>query len=117
MNGAGGALEDLEVVEDRSGERVLGAGEVRVAVRAAGVNFRDVLIALGMYPGEVAVGGEGAGVVLEVGRDVTELAVGDRVMGLLAAPSGRSRSPTGGCSCGSPRGGRSPRRRRSRLRS
>ncbi len=83
VNGAGGALEDLEVIEDRSGERLLGAGEVRVAVRAAGVNFRDVLMVLGMYPGEMAIGGEGAGVVLEVGCDVTELAIGDRVMGLL----------------------------------
>ncbi|MFI2712291.1 type I polyketide synthase [Micromonospora sp. NPDC018662] len=62
----------------------LGAGEVRVAVRAAGVNFRDVLIALGMYPDASAVmGSEGAGVVLEVGPGVSGLAVGDRVFGLF----------------------------------
>ena len=66
-----------------AGGGTLGVGEVRVAVRAAGVNFRDVLAALGMYPGEVAIGGEGAGVVLEVGPGVEDLAVGDRVMGLL----------------------------------
>ena len=32
-------------------------------MRAAGLNFRDVLIALGMYPGEAPLGSEGAGVV------------------------------------------------------
>ena len=61
----------------------LGVGEVRVGVRAAGLNFRDVLIALGMYPGVAMVGGEGAGVVLEVGPGVEGLCVGDRVMGVL----------------------------------
>ncbi|MEU1844078.1 type I polyketide synthase [Micromonospora sediminicola] len=62
----------------------LAAGEVRVAVRAAGVNFRDVLIALGMYPDPAAVmGSEGAGVVLEVGPGVTGLVPGDRVFGLF----------------------------------
>ncbi|WP_405111672.1 SDR family NAD(P)-dependent oxidoreductase [Micromonospora sp. NBC_01405] len=62
----------------------LEAGQVRVAVRAAGVNFRDVLIALGMYPDPSAVmGSEGAGVVVEVGPGVTDLAPGDRVMGMF----------------------------------
>ncbi|SER43067.1 type I polyketide synthase [Actinokineospora terrae] len=63
----------------------LGPGEVRVAVRAAGLNFRDVLNALGMYPGEVAIGGEAAGVVIEVGPEVTKVNVGDRVLGLFSA--------------------------------
>ncbi len=84
VSGGGGVLEDLRVVSgEGAGGGPLGAGEVRVAVRVAGVNFRDVLIALGMYPGEASVGGEGAGVVLEVGSGVSDLAVGDRVMGLL----------------------------------
>ncbi len=62
----------------------LAAGQVRVAVRATGVNFRDVLIALGMYPDSTAVmGSEGAGVVLEVGPGVADLAPGDRVFGLF----------------------------------
>ena len=58
-------------------------GEVRVAVRAAGLNFRDVMITLGVYPGAAALGSEGAGTVLDVGAGVTGLAPGDRVMGLL----------------------------------
>ncbi|GAA1388371.1 hypothetical protein GCM10009613_25580 [Pseudonocardia kongjuensis] len=64
-------------------ERPLGPLDVRVAVRAAGVNFRDVLIALGMYPGEGTMGAEIAGEVTAVGADVTTLAPGDRVFGLV----------------------------------
>ncbi|HTM83650.1 MAG TPA: polyketide synthase dehydratase domain-containing protein, partial [Mycobacterium sp.] len=65
-------------------ERPLGSGQVRVDVHAVGVNFRDVLIALGMYPdADVQPGAEAAGVVVEVGPGVSGLAPGDRVMGLL----------------------------------
>ncbi|MFC3455433.1 SDR family NAD(P)-dependent oxidoreductase, partial [Amycolatopsis speibonae] len=59
----------------------LSAGQVRVGVRAAGLNFRDVMVALDMVPGQSGIGGEGAGVVLEVAPDVVGLAAGDRVMG------------------------------------
>jgi NADPH:quinone reductase-like Zn-dependent oxidoreductase/acyl carrier protein len=58
-------------------------GQVRVAVSAVGVNFRDVLVALGMYPGFAELGAEGSGVVVEAGPGVTGLAVGDTVMGIL----------------------------------
>jgi acyl transferase domain-containing protein/NADPH:quinone reductase-like Zn-dependent oxidoreductase len=58
-------------------------GRVRIAVQAAGVNFRDALAVLGLYPGEVDLGVEGAGVVLAVGEGVTALRPGDRVAGLL----------------------------------
>ena len=61
----------------------LAAGQVRVAVAAVGVNFRDVLVALGMYPGGGELGVEGAGVIVEVGPGVSGVAVGDVVMGLL----------------------------------
>lgn len=65
-------------------ERRLGPREIRLGVRANGMNFRDVLIALGTYPDpDVAVGAEGSGVVLEVGEEVTDLVPGDRVMGLF----------------------------------
>lgn len=70
------------------------AHEVTIAVRAAGVNFRDVLIVLGMLrshyaaeqgiqrAAELPLGFECAGVIVEVGAAVRELAVGDRVMAL-----------------------------------
>ncbi|TDT97680.1 acyl transferase domain-containing protein [Streptomyces sp. 846.5] len=84
-----GTLEGLGLVEYPGAVRELGAGEVRVSVRAAGVNFRDVLNALGMYPGDAGLPGlEGAGVVTEVGPGVVGLAVGDRVMGLFPAAFG-----------------------------
>ncbi|HEV7759545.1 MAG TPA: acyltransferase domain-containing protein, partial [Acidimicrobiales bacterium] len=82
-----GVLDELALVPADEPEPALGPDQVRVAIHAAGLNFRDVLVALGMVelPGAGAeqLGGEGAGVVVEVGADVTELAVGDRVMGLL----------------------------------
>ncbi|MFD4139641.1 SDR family NAD(P)-dependent oxidoreductase [Streptomyces sp. NPDC058572] len=80
--GRAGSLEDLALVPSDGG-RPLGAGEIRVDVRAAGVNFRDVLIALGMYPGEAPLGSEAAGVVREVGEAVTDLKPGDRVFGFV----------------------------------
>ncbi|MFG2557279.1 SDR family NAD(P)-dependent oxidoreductase [Streptomyces sp. NPDC048581] len=80
--GERGRLDGVAPISEEP--RVLGPGEVRVAVRAAGVNFRDVLNVLGMYPGDAGrLGHEGAGVVVEVGPDLSGLAVGDRVMGLL----------------------------------
>ncbi|ORA20623.1 type I polyketide synthase [Mycobacterium arosiense] len=79
--GGAGTLEDLVVTRCPRPELV--AGQVRVAVAAVGVNFRDVLVALGMYPGGGRLGAEGSGVIVEVGPDVTGLAVGDAVMGLL----------------------------------
>ncbi|MET7718892.1 type I polyketide synthase, partial [Streptomyces sp. NPDC005407] len=79
-----GTLEKLRLVECLEVNAELGAGQVRIGVRAAGVNFRDVLNALGMYPGEAGLlGSEGAGVVLEVGPGVSDLKPGDRVMGMF----------------------------------
>ncbi|MET9217265.1 SDR family NAD(P)-dependent oxidoreductase [Streptomyces sp. NPDC003300] len=79
-----GTLDGLSVEPDPAAEAPLVAGQVRVDVRAAGVNFRDVLINLGMYPDPDAyLGTEGAGVVVEVGPGVAGVVVGDRVMGLL----------------------------------
>ncbi len=64
------------------GDRPLGAGEVRVAVRAAGVGATDVRAALGVGGG--SLGSEAAGVVVEVGAGVEAIAGGDRVMGFMA---------------------------------
>ncbi|WP_211256711.1 SDR family NAD(P)-dependent oxidoreductase, partial [Actinoalloteichus caeruleus] len=83
-----GTIDALALVPVREATEPPSGGMVRVGVRAAGVNFRDVLIALGMYPGDATMGIEGAGVVLDVGPDVTGLAPGDRVMGLLTGGFG-----------------------------
>lgn len=59
------------------------AGQVRIDVRAAGVNFPDILQTRGMYQFKptppFSPGGEAAGVVSAVGDGVTSLEVGDRV--------------------------------------
>jgi NADPH:quinone reductase len=61
------------------------AGEVRVAIKAAGVSFVDVLTAMGRYQIKPDVpfipGSEFAGVVEAVGEGVAHLAPGDRVFG------------------------------------
>ncbi|MEU3019160.1 MULTISPECIES: SDR family NAD(P)-dependent oxidoreductase [unclassified Nocardiopsis] len=69
-------------------ERPLAPHEVRVAVRAAGLNFRDVLMTVGMYPEPGDIGNEGSGVVLEAGHDAGGLRPGDRVMGLFPGAFG-----------------------------
>lgn len=62
-----------------------GPGEIKVAVKSAGINFADTLMIAGTYqfkPSFPFVPGlELAGVVLECGEGVTRLKVGDRIMG------------------------------------
>lgn len=66
-----------------------GPGELRLAIRAAGLNFRDTLVALGAYPGTPPpFGAECAGVVEAVGSGVEGFAVGDRVVALAGASLG-----------------------------
>ncbi|MFI7663621.1 SDR family NAD(P)-dependent oxidoreductase, partial [Micromonospora parva] len=81
-----GTLENLAMLPNPEAVAPLSVGEVRVVMRAAGLNFRDVLNALDVDLGEDTprLGVEGSGVVAEVGPGVTGLAVGDRVMGLFS---------------------------------
>lgn len=71
------AVENVET-------RLPGPGDVRIQVEASAVNFTDTLIVAGKYQFKPKLphvpGHELAGIVLEVGADVTECAVGDRVM-------------------------------------
>jgi NADPH:quinone reductase-like Zn-dependent oxidoreductase len=61
-------------------------GEVRIAVRAAGVNFADIMARLGLYPDAprppVVVGYEVAGVIDAVGPGVAPFRAGDHVLAL-----------------------------------
>jgi NADPH:quinone reductase-like Zn-dependent oxidoreductase len=64
-----------------------GPGQVRIAVRAAGVNPSDWKKRQGLMDDELpqTMGYEAAGVVDELGAGVTDVTVGDRVFGLSAA--------------------------------
>ncbi len=61
-------------------------GEIRIRVRASGINFADILARLGLYPDApkppVVVGYEVAGHVDGIARDVTGFVDGDRVVAL-----------------------------------
>lgn len=59
-------------------------GHVVIEVRASGLNFRDVLNVMGMYPGAVGLpGSELSGVVTAVGAGVASVIVGDEVIALV----------------------------------
>lgn len=62
-------------------------GQVEIEVRATGLNFSDVLKALGLYPGIkdaiVPLGIEAAGIVTAVGDGVTRFEIGDEVFGVV----------------------------------
>lgn len=79
-----GPPEVLQIRE--AADPVPGPRELRIRVRAAGVNFADVLARMGLYPDApkppLVVGYEVAGVVDAVGPGVTGFAGGDRVMSL-----------------------------------
>lgn len=80
---AHGAPEVLRVEQRPDPEP--GIGRARIAVKAAGINFADVMARMGLYPDAPklpsVVGYEFAGVVESLGSDVTGVAVGDRVLG------------------------------------
>ncbi|WP_229847942.1 SDR family NAD(P)-dependent oxidoreductase, partial [Kitasatospora griseola] len=85
-----GSVEDIVAAPAPAALAPLGRGEVRIAVRAAGLNFHDVIAALGLDPDpeQQGLGSEGAGTVIEVGPGVDDLAPGDRVMGIFAGAFG-----------------------------
>ncbi|MFE2165140.1 SDR family NAD(P)-dependent oxidoreductase [Streptomyces sp. NPDC059447] len=79
-----GSLESLALAAAPEATAPLAPGQVRIAVRAAGLNFHDVVLALGMIEEDRdQFGYEAAGVVVETAPDVTGLAPGDRVLGLV----------------------------------
>ena len=77
-----GGPEVFEVLERP--DPAVGAGEVRIAVRAAGLNFADTMARVGLYPAApkppCVLGYEVAGEVETIGEGVSGLTVGQRVM-------------------------------------
>ncbi|MDP9012083.1 MAG: quinone oxidoreductase [Pseudomonadota bacterium] len=73
---------------------VPGAGEVRIAQRAVGVNFIDVYFRSGLYPwpsSPLIPGAEASGVVEDVGPGVAEFKAGDRVAYTMPVGAYRTR--------------------------
>ena len=102
----GNGLSELRL-EHRPGSLSLDSNQVRVAVHAVSLNYRDLLVARGAYGGPqnppIIVASDMAGVVLEVGSEVESVKVGERVINapVPAWPDGRlqrtwSRSFVGG---------------------
>ncbi len=78
-------LENLKIVEVAEPEP--GPGEALVRVRACSLNYRDLVVARGMYGGGVRAPlvplSDGAGEVVAVGAGVTRVRPGDRVAGIF----------------------------------
>ncbi len=74
---------DSLVMEELPRPGALGSGQVRIALRAASVNYRDLLVLSGALPSvtlrELIPCSDGAGEVIEVAPDVSRVRVGDRV--------------------------------------
>src|SRR5262249_50915220 len=81
-----GAFENLLL---RTVPRVApGPGQLEIRVAAAGLNFRDIMKVLGIYPRDgdtrEVLGDECAGTVVAVGAGVSDIAVGDRVVAIAS---------------------------------
>lgn len=83
-----GVLENLKLRP--VARQAPGPGEIEIRIHATGLNFRDVLNALGVYAGQAGVlGSECAGEVVAVGQGVTDFQIGDPVMALANGTFGR----------------------------
>ncbi len=85
-----GGPKTLEIIEQADLRPQ--AGQIVIDVKAAGINFADIMAREGHYPGVQAApfrpGYEAAGVVTAVGEGVQDFKGGERVMGLLAGMGG-----------------------------
>ncbi|KAL9069652.1 MAG: hypothetical protein Q9157_006092 [Trypethelium eluteriae] len=80
--GTPGLLDTLHFVDDERTTVPLPDDEVEIEVKASGVNFRDVMMAMGQIDVQ-GLGGECCGIVSAVGSKVTRLKVGDRVVAFV----------------------------------
>ncbi|NRQ36835.1 acyltransferase domain-containing protein, partial [Nonomuraea sp. NN258] len=85
-------LDGVRLVATGAPPAVPGPGQVLVRVQAVTVHFRDVMIALGVYPSEDGgtpeLGSDATGVVVAVGDGVEDLRPGDRITALVPHGTG-----------------------------
>lgn len=79
--GSPGMLDTLQFETDALAQTELKPGEVEIEVKATGLNFRDVMVAMGQIPDSL-LGFEASGVVNRVAADVTRFKPGDRICSL-----------------------------------
>ncbi|KAH8880112.1 hypothetical protein GQ53DRAFT_891722 [Thozetella sp. PMI_491] len=84
--GCPGLLNRLQFVDCDVYSTDLEPDDVEVEIRATGLNFRDVMSAMGEVRGDT-LGAEGAGIVSRIGKMVKDVNVGDRVA-ILASRTG-----------------------------
>ncbi len=90
---------DAAAIEEISAPGPLASGQLRIAMRAASVNYRDTLMLSGIFgaPDGMIPCSDGAGEVIETAPDVSRFRIGDRV-GLIFNPDwiGGAFTPSGG---------------------
>ena len=77
--GQAGQLDSIHFRDHQSHQHKLGKDEVEISVKCIGMNFQDIMIALGQYPCYHDIGIDCSGIVTAVGSDVTGISPGTRV--------------------------------------
>lgn len=76
---APGRLDKLHFIDWPGAQQPIKPDEVEIEVKAAGLNFRDIMVAMGEVVNNI-LGYEGSGIVCRVGSDVKDFQAGDRVV-------------------------------------
>lgn len=77
--GTPGRLDTLHFRDDKNATLPLQANEVEIKIKAVGLNFKDVMVAMGQLE-QPALGVDCSGIVIRAGADVTKFKAGDAVM-------------------------------------
>lgn len=83
-----GLLDTFHFISDFEDEQPLGHDQVKIAVKATGLNFHDLMVATGQIDDTAGYGVECAGVVSKVGSNVKGLQPGDRVCAISPSTFG-----------------------------
>lgn len=77
-----GSLDSIHFQDKDASASSLQDNQVEILVQATGLNFKDIMIALGQIPFHHPIGFECSGIVVAVGSDVTDLEPGTRVFAI-----------------------------------
>ncbi|KAJ6109226.1 hypothetical protein N7486_001460 [Penicillium sp. IBT 16267x] len=80
--GLGRVLDELHFTDDTSRDAPIPDDYIEIRIHAAGLNFKDLLMAMGQLRGDT-LGQECSGVVFKVGAAVRDFSVGDRVAAMV----------------------------------